>query len=150
MKPRAKAKPETEGQWTRGRPSKYKVDYCDQVIELGQKGKSLAEMSVHFEVDKATMLSWADTYPDFRNALNIAKSFAEAHWAKIAQDYLVEEHQGPKINSTLWFMNMRNRFGWHNGEQSYKHEHNHKGGIALAYGDPNSTTDDSDTEETKE
>jgi hypothetical protein len=147
VKPRIKPKPETAGQWKMGRPTKYKVEMCDTAIEMGKQGKSLVQIAAALDIDKDTILNWIEAYPDFYVAINKAKALSEAHWTDIAQKHLIEQPQGDKLNTTLWFMNMRNRFGWHNGEQSYKHEHNHKGGIALAYGDPN-TTDDKD--ETKE
>ena len=43
-----------------GRPTKYKPEYCEQIIQLGKEGKSIAQMASFFDVDKASIFRWAE------------------------------------------------------------------------------------------
>ena len=68
-----------------GRPSLYKPEYCETVIELGREGKSLVQMASHFDVSRPTISEWAAEHPEFSKALERAKVHAQNWWENQAQ-----------------------------------------------------------------
>jgi hypothetical protein len=89
------------------RPSKYKAAMCDQVIELGHKGYSKAQIAREFDVSRTTLDSWASVHPEFLNALKKAKDMALAHWEDIGRSGM---GMGKDFNATVWIFSMKNRF----------------------------------------
>lgn len=89
-----------------GRPSKYKPEYCEQIIELGKQGKSIAQMASFFDVDKASVYRWAEEEESFRTALARAKAHSQTWWEDKAQ-----QHLGTRdFNAQLWLKSVTSRF----------------------------------------
>ena len=42
-----------------GRPSKYKPEYCERVLEMAAEGCSWAEYAAEFGIDRTTLYDWA-------------------------------------------------------------------------------------------
>lgn len=89
-----------------GRPSKYRPEYCDEIIELGKNGKSIAQMAAHFDVDKASVFRWAEEHEDFRTALARAKAHSQKWWEDQAQKNLSDRN----FNAQLWLKSVASRF----------------------------------------
>ena len=68
IKPKRPA-PKNEG----GRPTKYKPEYCNQLIDLASKGYSLTGFAGKIRVHYDTIKEWANVHPEFSAAINIAK-----------------------------------------------------------------------------
>lgn len=89
-----------------GRPTAYKPEYCEAVIELGRAGKSKVQMAASFDVSKQTLLNWADTYPEFLDALTRATTLAQDWWETQGQIGLTAD----KFNGSVWSRSMAARF----------------------------------------
>ena len=89
-----------------GRPSKYKPEYCEEIIELGKKGKSIAQMAAHFDVDKASIYRWAEEHEIFRTALARARAHSQTWWEDKAQDNMGSRD----FNAQLWLKSVASRF----------------------------------------
>lgn len=89
-----------------GRPSKYKPEYCEQVLALGREGKSEAQISRDIDVPRSTMRDWAEKHDDFRQALTRAKDLSQAWWEDAAQNGEANSTIGPAI----WKHSMNCRF----------------------------------------
>ena len=89
-----------------GRPSKYKPEFCEQIIELGKAGKSIAQMASHFDVDKASIFRWAEEEDDFRTALARAKAHSQTWWENAAQSNMDNRN----FNAQLWLKSVASRF----------------------------------------
>lgn len=89
-----------------GRPTKYKPEYCSQIIELGKEGKSIAQMASFFDVDKASIFRWAEDNEDFRTALARAKAHSQTWWEDKAQAHLSSRD----FNAQLWLKSVASRF----------------------------------------
>ena len=89
-----------------GRPSSYKPEYCEQVIELGSKGMSPVQIAVELGVPRTTMLSWADVHEEFSTALTRAKEHEQAWWERQGMVGMV----GDKFNAAVWKTSMQARF----------------------------------------
>jgi hypothetical protein len=88
----------------------YKPEYCEQVIELGAEGKSLAQIAAALDVARADLYGWSDRYPEFRAAVSRAKDLALAWWEDAGANLLMEIPKGPKLNTILWSKIMSARF----------------------------------------
>ena len=89
-----------------GRPTKYKPEYCEEIIELGKQGKSIAQMASHFDVDKASIFRWAEESNDFRTALARAKAHSQTWWENAAQQNMDNRN----FNAQLWLKSVASRF----------------------------------------
>lgn len=91
-----------------GRPSKYKSEFCEQIIEWGKEGASKAEMACNMGIHKDTLNEWDKTYPEFSVALKMAVQYSQVAWEKIGKQAV--EGAIPNYNATTWIFNMKNRF----------------------------------------
>lgn len=61
-----------------GRPSEYKPEYCQRVIEFGKDGLLPVSMASRIGVTKQTLHEWARVHPEFSDAFNEARTHCEA------------------------------------------------------------------------
>jgi hypothetical protein len=62
-----------------GRPSSYRPEYCDLIIEAGKEGWSLTATAAKIGVHRATLFDWGTAHPEFGDALKLHKAH-RAHW----------------------------------------------------------------------
>lgn len=93
-----------------GRPSQYDPSYCERVIELGRLGKSIEQIAAQIGVGTKTMYNWRDEFPEFLRALELAKELELDWWENIAQNMMIENKDGSKLNSAIWSRSMAARF----------------------------------------
>ena len=93
-----------------GRPSTYNPAYCEEVVALGKKGKSIEQICFDLNTPVRTLYEWRDRHPEFSQALEDAKAFEQAWWESQAHAYMVETKDGPKLNASLWSRSMAARF----------------------------------------
>lgn len=89
-----------------GRPSLYRPEYCEQVIELGREGHSFTAIAALLDVDKATMLGWVSTHAEFSTALTRAKQLEQLWWEEVGRRSLFAD----KFQSVVWKTSMAARF----------------------------------------
>jgi hypothetical protein len=61
----------------RGRPSKYKPEFCEQAAKLCALGATEREMAAFFHVNESTLTLWKSTHAEFSTALKLAKESAD-------------------------------------------------------------------------
>ena len=96
-----------------GRPTKYKPEYCEEIVEYMRDGKSLAEFAAYIDVDHDTINNWAKKYSEFFGAKKRAIKLSEAWWTAQGREALRDR----EFNHVLWYMNMKNRFGWRDKQE---------------------------------
>ena len=89
-----------------GRPSLYKPEFCETVIELGKQGKSITQMAAKLDVDKATVLRWRDEKEEFCTALTRALTYSQDWWENEAQLGLKDRN----FNAAIWHKSVASRF----------------------------------------
>lgn len=89
-----------------GRPTEYKPEYCEKVIEWGRLGKSIAWMAASLDVHKDTLYEWQKQYHDFSDALAKARCQSQKWWEDKGQDNL----ETPVFKDSMWRANMAARF----------------------------------------
>ena len=91
-----------------GRPTVYKPEHCQTVIECGKQGKTLASMAAALKVHRETVNEWRDKYPEFSDAVKLGLLFAQAWWEEKGQHATFGGCDG--FNATSFIFNMKNRF----------------------------------------
>ena len=92
-----------------GRPTDYKEEYCNSVIEFGKQGFSRVQMAAEFEVAKATIQNWEKEHPEFLAAMTRAMTLSQAWWEKKGQECLVMP-AGASFQASAWSRSMAARF----------------------------------------
>jgi len=91
-----------------GRPTKYDPKIADTVIDLMKQGASIEEICLELDICRQTFLNWCDEHPEFLEARKKAEDFSKGWWLKNGRVNL----ENKDFSATLWYMNMKNRFGW--------------------------------------
>lgn len=89
-----------------GRPSKYKPEYCERVLELAKEGLGWVDYAAEFEVDRVTLYDWAEAHEDFSTALRRAKILEQKWWEAAGRNGLGAE----RFNALVWKTSMQARF----------------------------------------
>jgi len=98
----------------KGRPSSYKPEYCQQIIEhVGVEGNTIRSFATFIRVHKDTLYEWATVHPDFSAALKQAQHDSEAYWELWLKDNLDNKN----ANAPLVKLYFANRFGWHDKQE---------------------------------
>jgi len=88
------------------RPTDYDPSFCERVLELGRKGKSITVMAAELNVCRDTIYEWARVHPEFSDALTRAKTLAQAWWEDTGQAAMFM----PGFNGSVWSRSMAARF----------------------------------------
>ncbi len=102
-----------------GRPSKYRVEYCQEAIDFMKQGYSKEAFAGHIGTTKPAIYRWIKKHKEFRNAIKRAEVACQEFWESLGIE-LVLAGQG---NATAWIFNMKNRFrksGWSDTTQIEK------------------------------
>ena len=95
-------------------PSKYDPAYCELLKEHMREGGSIEEFAGEIEVARRTLYTWFQEHPEFQEAREVGIELSYRWWMREGKKGLWLYKDGPNLNTTFWFMNMRNRFGWTN------------------------------------
>jgi hypothetical protein len=103
--------------WRPGAPSKYKPEFCEEIIIHCRKGKSFERFASKIGVHIDTLHEWAEVHKEFGVAKKRAKQEALLYWMNLGEKSIKGIRLGPKgqtraINWPLWIFWMKARFGW--------------------------------------
>lgn len=98
-----------------GRPSKYKPEYCEMLVKHMATGLSFESFAAVIDVSEETIHAWARPEgAEFKSEFSESKrqgfSKNRIFWERAGIQGLFEDTDGPKINSSIWQTNMKNRF----------------------------------------
>jgi len=99
----------------RGRPSKYKETYCNEVITHCADGASLTSFAAEIGVSRDTITQWCKDHEAFSLAVKKAKAKSAAWWEAIARKNAMTG-QG---NATLCIFGLKNMGpdDWHDRKE---------------------------------
>jgi hypothetical protein len=63
-----------------GRPTLYRPEYCERIIELMADGLSFAACAGEIGVSRSAIYLWADEHPEFMDAKNIGEAKTQLWW----------------------------------------------------------------------
>lgn len=95
-----------------GRPTKYKPEYCEELIEYMAKGFSFEAFAGKIQTHKDTLYEWCKVHKDFSDAKSLGLSRALVFWEEIGIRGLWNEEGGPKLNTANYIFQLKNRFKW--------------------------------------
>lgn len=90
-----------------GRPTDYKPEFCERVIDLMSEGASKAEVASELCRSYQTFLNWQAAHPEFLEAVKEGERLSQGWWERLGR----EGASGVKpVNPTVYIFNMKNRF----------------------------------------
>ncbi len=103
-----------------GRPSAYKPEYCEQLIEHMAEGLSYESFAGAVRVSRQTIYDWEKKHPSFLDAKKTGIELNLLFWEREGKKGLwsteTTDADGTrssiKLNTTLWIFNMKNRHKW--------------------------------------
>ena len=117
-----------------GRPSSYKPEYCEAVIEMGKQGFSVVEMAAEIGVHRSSLESaWPEAYPEFSEAFTHAKQCSQAWWERVGRDNLLIAQGGGTFQASVWSRSMAARFP-HDWREASKVDHTSSDGTMSPRG----------------
>ena len=91
-----------------GRPTDYRPEFCEQVIELGRQGKSHAQIAAGLGCSRRVLYLWQAEHPEFMHAIMEARDLAQAWFEDIGQINMLTPTQG--FSASLWAKQVSCRF----------------------------------------
>jgi len=95
-----------------GRPKKtlecLPDGWQEKTLGLASEGASDVELRGMLDISDDLWYRFIDEEPEFSRTVKKAHNRCEIWWVKNGRMSLREK----EFNSTLWYMNMKNRFGW--------------------------------------
>ena len=98
-----------------GRPTEYKQEYCQQLIDHMADGFSFESFAGLIGVSKQTIYNWLEQFLEFVDAKKTGFEASRLTWEKIGKD-IAKNGEG---NATAFIFNMKNRFreDWNDKQQ---------------------------------
>lgn len=87
-----------------GRPSKYKPEYCEAIVEHMKGGASATSFAASIGVSRSTITEWASEHPEFSAAVTRGKAMCAAWWETLAR----KNAETGKGNATLTVFGLKN------------------------------------------
>lgn len=91
-----------------GQPTKYKPEYCQQLIAHMAKGFSFESFAADCRVSFETLYEWARVHPEFSEAKKQGKSLELKMWESMATAGSAGKIKN--FNSTAMIFSMKNKF----------------------------------------
>jgi len=93
-----------------GQPTKYREEYCEQLVEHMKQGYSFESFSATIGTHRDTLYEWVKVQPAFSDAKKRAREGGQFMWEKMG----IAGANGklPNFNTGAWIFNMKNRFRW--------------------------------------
>lgn len=98
-----------------GRPTTYKKEYCQMLIDHMAEGLSFESFAAVIFAPYRIMYQWADKHEDFKLAKDVGESLGRLFWEKAGRNGCLGKI--PNFNTGAWTFFMRNRFNWKNVTQ---------------------------------
>lgn len=95
-----------------GRPTKYRQEMCQRIMELGSEGASLTEMRVDIGIHHKTWNDWINPESpiykqDFSAAVKEAMAASQAWWERKGR---LATFDSKDFSATSYIFQMKNRF----------------------------------------
>jgi len=63
-----------------GRPTDYRPEHCQGVVDAGTRGKTLTWFAAKVGQSRRTLYQWQDAHPEFMHACGRARALYQAYW----------------------------------------------------------------------
>lgn len=103
-----------------GRPTKYKPEYCEQLIQHMSEGLMFESFAAVIDVNKDTLYEWCKRHPAFSEAKKTAISKNLLFYDKMSIAAMAGKIKN--FNATTYIFNMKNRHHWRDRHEYYEAE----------------------------
>ncbi len=114
-----------------GRPTSYRPEMCQRVIDLMAQGRSLDGCAALLGVNPDSLYQWQHRHPEFAEAVRSGRAAATSFW----EDRLLDIAKGGSGNAQAiqWALRNRSRAasGWHHDSQRLEHSGPAGGPVAV-------------------
>lgn len=93
-----------------GRPSNYKPEYCQMLIDHREKGYTFESFAAVINVNQDTLYNWVKLFPEFSDAKKQAASKARLELERIGIEGMKGKIRG--FNVGAWVFYQKNAFDW--------------------------------------
>lgn len=93
-----------------GRPTKYKQEYCQLLIDQMAMGYSFEAFAADLSVSKQTLYTWTEQHQDFMDAKKLGDVKSLKFWEQIGIGGAMG--QIPGFNLGAFVFCMKNKHGW--------------------------------------
>lgn len=118
---------DAERKMLRGRPSSYRADFAQDVIEDLSDGYSLGGYAGRIGVARSTLNIWMERYPEFKEACARAAAVRQRYWEKILIHVAETGGTGSQGQIAIFGVINAGREDW-----KQKQEIEHTGQVTLA------------------
>lgn len=84
----------------------YRKEFGHKLVQHMRTGRSLASFAGSIGVSPTTLKRWEEEHPEFREAIEIAKSINMGKWEEIAIDQATGETKGNSATTTFMMKNL--------------------------------------------
>jgi hypothetical protein len=95
-----------------GRPTEYKQEYCEMLINHMEQGLSFESFAGLIGVWKQTLYNWTEQFPEFLDAKRVGTDKSRLWWERTGHAGMFMGGKDNPFNSTIWVFSMKNRFNW--------------------------------------
>lgn len=92
-----------------GRPTKYRPEYCQMLVDHMASGWSYESFSAEINTVRTTLYNWEKQYPDFLYAKKMGKEKLLFFYEKKAADLIDGKITG---NAAVFIFSSKNKIGW--------------------------------------
>jgi hypothetical protein len=93
-----------------GRPTKYKKEYCEQLVNHMAKGFSFESFAGSIGVNRDSLYEWCKVYPDFSDSKKCGLDKSLLFWEQIGMDGLMGKIEN--FNASTFIFSMKNKHFW--------------------------------------
>jgi hypothetical protein len=100
----------------RGRPTSYKPEYCQMLIDHMGQGFSFMTFAAIIEVNPDSLYEWAKVHEDFSEAKKIGYAKLQLLYEKIGRDGMLGKIKN--FNAATWIFSCKNKFNWVDAQET--------------------------------
>ena len=87
------------------------------ILDMYRNGASDKEVMIWIRQKRGTFSKflwkrWLRDEPEFAETIELGRDLAQAWWMRLGREYVVNQPGGNRLNNSLYYWTMRNRFGW--------------------------------------
>lgn len=113
-----------------GRPTQYREEYCEMLIEHMSKGLSYESFAGLIGVGRSTIYDWEKSQPAFSDAKSVGHAKMTLNLEEIGLKGMMGKLKG--FNASTFIFTMKNKCGWSDKNEV---EQNSNVKVTLAYSD---------------
>ena len=93
-----------------GRPSDYKPEYCQRIIDFMSKGNFKFQFASEIDVHIDTLYAWVEKHEEFSEAVRLAELKCYDWW--VTRGIVMQNEPSNAHDSKVWNVIMNNLHGW--------------------------------------